>query len=66
MHLLKNPILGIGLAAVCGYSLFQKLQWPAVLSLALLIGLLSALHSRSHRRVPSVFAQCPSGEIRSS
>jgi hypothetical protein len=40
MHGLKNGILGIGLAAVCGYSLFQKLQWSAVLSLALLIGLL--------------------------
>ena len=40
MGRLKTATLTLTLAGACGYSLFQKLQWPAVLSLALLAALL--------------------------
>jgi hypothetical protein len=47
MGKLKNGVYSCGLAAACGYSLFQKLQWPAVLSLAILTGLLYKQFSRA-------------------
>ena len=45
MGRLKTATLTLTLAGACGYSLFQKLQWPAVLSLALLVALLCRQHT---------------------
>lgn len=47
MNRAKNGLFACALAAGCAYSLFQKLQWPAVLSLTLLVLILYRSYTKA-------------------
>ena len=50
----KSGLVILGLVSACGYSLWQKMQWPATLSMVLVVAILYKRHSL--RLVESFFS----------